>query len=84
MLRILIIVCMLIPLTAASPETSKFWSYCGDRKYRNGGVFHKNLNKVLDSLTRNVSLNGFNISSVVVEGKTTDSLVYGLFIRSDT
>jgi hypothetical protein len=50
---------------------------CVNSEYRNGSAFQLNLNKVLESLVRNVNPSGFNTSSVVVGGKNSNSTVYG-------
>jgi hypothetical protein len=60
-----------------SPESSTVWSNCGDTKYRNGSVFERNLNKLLESLVGNVIPSGFNTSRVVEEANS-NSTVYGL------
>jgi hypothetical protein len=75
------LLCTCIRFAAADPETSTVWSNCGNSgnyTYRNGSAFQLNLNKVLESLVRNVNSSGFNTSSVVVRGQNSNSTVYGL------
>ena len=75
---IILCVCTRRRFVAADAETSIVWSNCGNYVYKNGSAFQLNLNKVLESLVRNVYPSGFNISSVVVDGQNSNSTVYGL------
>lgn len=76
---IILSLCTPIRFAAADPETSIVWCNCeesGNYTYTNGSAFQINLNKLLDSLVKNVYATGFNISSV--EGQNNSSTVYGL------
>jgi len=77
-LLLVISLCTHMGFAAADPATTTVWSYCGQYEYRNSSAFQRSLDKVLDSLTRNVYLSGFNTSSVVVGGQNSNSRVYGL------
>lgn len=77
-LLIVISLCRFMPLSEADPETTTVWVDCENSQYRNGSAFKNNLNKVLDSLVKNVYPTGFNTSSSVVQGKNSNSSVYGL------
>jgi hypothetical protein len=71
-------VCMRMPLSGADPYITTVWRGCGISEYRNGSAFQSNLNQVLESLVSNVYPNGFNQSSVVDDGQSSNSTVYGL------
>eukprot|EP00253_Pinus_taeda_P013193 PITA_13193 len=76
---IILSLCKCIRFAAADPEISMVWSNCGESgnyTYRNGSAFQLNLNKVLDSLVKNVYATGFNTS--IVESQSNNSTVYGL------
>ena len=75
---IILCVCTRRRFVAADAETSIVWSNCGNYVYKNGSAFQLNLNKVSESLVRNVYPSGFNISSVVVDEQNSNSTVYGL------
>jgi len=78
---LIVSLCTNMRLAVADPETPTVWSNCGNSgkyEYRNGSAFQLNLNNVLESLVRNVYPSGFNTSSSVVEGKNSNSTVYGL------
>ena len=73
--------CTRTRFATADPEISTVWSGCGNSgnyTYTNGSAFQVNLNKVLDSLVKNVYASGFNTSSIVSQGGTSNSTVYGL------
>jgi len=74
---VIVSVCTLTHFAAADPETTTVWSSCGSREYRNVSAFKLTLNKVLESLVRNVNPSGFNTSSAVVGGVNSNSTVYG-------
>ena len=64
----------------ADPYNSTVWFDCSDSngEYRNDSTFQQNLNRVLESLVRNVVPSGFNTSNIVVNGKNNNGFVYGL------
>eukprot|EP00253_Pinus_taeda_P024522 PITA_24522 len=62
-------------LLAAEDFNNSYWVDCGTNEYREGSDFEHNLDRVLESLVRNVSMTGFNTS---VEGQNSSSSAYGL------